>query len=272
MKPPFPGMDPYIEASGLWADFHNHLVERIGDSLADSTPERYLVRTGERSYVVLVEPRGKQEYPFLPDVSVTTRRGRKKPASKGTTAVAEPSGPAAPVEMRPFIREEHREKFVEIYEGKPERRLVTIIEVLSPSNKRPNSPGWDEYQRKRQSALLDGVNLVEIDLLRGGERMPMLSPWPDSPYAFAVARALAAAFLVWPVHIQHPLPPLPVPLLSPDPDIPLNLQPMIEAIYRRFRYEQSIDYTRPLAPPLMPEEAVWLERQLQARRKGRTKS
>src|SRR3712207_9248145 len=83
--------------------------------------------------------------------------------------------------MRAFIEEEHREAFVEIYEGTPERRLVTCIEVLSPSNKRPGTPGWDLYLRKRQSLMLGGVHLVEIDLLRGGQRLPMLDPWPDCP-------------------------------------------------------------------------------------------
>jgi hypothetical protein len=92
MRSPFPGMDPYIEACGLWGDFHHDLISEIKNALAQAAPERYLVRAGERSYVVLVE-------------------------------------------------EEHREAFVEIYEATPEQRLVTSIEILSPSNKRPRTPG-----------------------------------------------------------------------------------------------------------------------------------
>jgi hypothetical protein len=133
MRSPFPGMDPYIEACGLWGDFHHDLISEIKNALAQAAPERYLVRAGERSYVVLVE-------------------------------------------------EEHREAFVEIYEATPEQRLVTSIEILSPSNKRPRTPGYDLYLRKRQSLLLGDANLVEIDLLRGGSRMPMLDLWPDSPF------------------------------------------------------------------------------------------
>jgi hypothetical protein len=168
--------------------------------------------------------------------------------------------------MRAFIDEEHREAFVEIYEATPQQRLVTCIEVLSPSNKQPNTPGRDLYQRKRQSLLLGNVNLVEIDLLRGGERMPMLDPWPDSPYTLLVSRAkLFRHCKVWPAHFQRPLPTIPVPLAKPDPDILLNLQPMIAAIYQRSRYERSIDYTKPLSPPLRPDEAAWLEQQLRSR-------
>lgn len=76
--------------------------------------------------------------------------------------------------MRAFIEEEFRENFVEIYESAPNQRLVACIELLSPANKRPRSKGRKLYLRKRQSLMLGDVNLIEIDLLRGGERMPML--------------------------------------------------------------------------------------------------
>ncbi len=88
MKSPFPGMDPYIEGCGLWEDFHSHLIEKIGEKLADAAPDRYLVRTGERSYVVLVESEGKRSHSFLPDVSVSVGRGRKKTTKKRGTALA----------------------------------------------------------------------------------------------------------------------------------------------------------------------------------------
>ena len=86
---------------------------------------------------------------------------------------------------------------------------MTTIEVLSPSNKRPGTEGWELYQRKRQSLLLGNVSLVEIDLLRGGQRMPMLDPWPDSPYTLLVARAKTQLCRVWRAHYRHPLPVFP---------------------------------------------------------------
>jgi hypothetical protein len=138
MNSPCPGMDLFIEACGLWEDFHSHLIEGIGEALAGALPEHYVVRTGRRAYL--------------------------------------------------SFEEEHRERFIEIYQVGRTQRLVTSIEVLSPSNKRPGTPGWDLYQRKRQSLVLSGVNLVEIDLVRSGERMPMLDPWPNSPYSLQVTR------------------------------------------------------------------------------------
>jgi Protein of unknown function (DUF4058) len=134
-------MDPYIEACGLWGDFHHELISEIKHALARATPERYLVRAGERSYVVLVEREGKTSRPFIPDVSVTTERRKKSSRKPAGTAVAEPDRTAEPVLMRAFIEEEHREAFVEIYEATADQRLVTCIEVLSPSNKRPQTPG-----------------------------------------------------------------------------------------------------------------------------------
>ena len=168
--------------------------------------------------------------------------------------------------MRAFIEEEYREAFIQIYETGPEKRLVTCLEVLSPSNKRANSMGWDLYLRKRQGLLLHTANLVEIDLLWGGQRMPMVDPWPSSPYTLLVARKSRAPHCqVWPAHYRLPLPPIPVPLDKPDADIPLLLQPMIDAIYARYRYSRSIDYTRPLTPLFGPDEAAWLEQQLRTR-------
>ncbi len=270
MKSPFPGMDPYIEACGLWGDFHTHLIERIYEQLAETVPDRYVVRTGERSYVVLVESEGKQSHPFVPDVSVTESRSRKKSTKKGGTALVEPEDAVEPVSMCAFVQEEHRESFVEIYEMSPEQRLITTIEVLSPSNKHFGKEGWELYQRKRQSLLLGVVNLVEIDLLRSGKRMPMLDPWPEGPYSLLVARAKKAQLCrVWPAHYRRPLPSLPVPLAKPDSDITLALQPMIDAIYQRSRYERSIDYSKPLIPSLGAADTAWLKQQLRASRSQR---
>ncbi len=171
--------------------------------------------------------------------------------------------------MRAFVQEEHRETFVEIYEASEGQRLVTSIEVLSPSNKRPGTEGWELYQRKRQALLLGNVNLMEIDLLRGGQRMPMLDPWPDSPYTLLVARAGTQLCRVWRAHYRRQLPVIPVPLAKPDSEIALEIQPMIDEIYQRFRYSRSIDYNKPLTPPLDAAETGWLKRQLQAVRTHR---
>jgi hypothetical protein len=127
-------MDPYIEACGLWPDFHDDLIAEIKRALAAAVPERYLVRTGERS------------------------------VAEAAAAQSEA------VSLRAFLSIRFRETFVEIYETDPEQRLVTYIEVLSPSNKQRGTEGWEVNLRKRQALLLGAANLVEIDLLRGGRK------------------------------------------------------------------------------------------------------
>jgi Protein of unknown function (DUF4058) len=258
MKSPFPGMDPFIEECGLWADFHTKLIGEIERTLAVTLPERYFIQTGERSYVVLAGTDGKEETPFYPEVGVEAAEREGAPQADGV-AMVEPATASDAVTMRAFIDEHFRENFIEICMDAPEIRLVTCIEVLSPSNKRRGSEGWEQYLRKRNALLLGSANLVEIDLLRGGQRLPMVEPWPNSAYYFLVGRQSRVPYCrVWPVHCHHALPEIPVPLASPDPDVPLALGPLIEAVYERSRYARRIDYTRPLHPPLTPEQAAWL--------------
>ena len=137
--------------------------------------------------------------------------------------------------------------------------------MLSPSNKRKGSPGWKKYLRKRKALLLGKANLVEIDLLRGGTRLPMLDPWPPSPYYVLVARDdWAPLCKVWPAYFDKPLPTLRVPLSKPDPDIAVSLQPLVDGVYERSRYSQDIDYSRPLTPPLTAEQTAWLRNRVHA--------
>jgi hypothetical protein len=268
MGSPFPGMDPYIEISHLWEDFHNKLIGEIERALSSLVPDRYVVRTGERSYIALaVTDEEPDQRSFLPDVAVTSSRSAAKPtrSSKGRGGAAVQSEPG-PVSMRALVKTEYREAFVEIRQTDPEHKLVTGIEILSPSNKRPNTKGWRLYFRKRLAYLSGHANLVEIDLLRRGRRMPMASPWPDSPYYLLICRKKQASRCsVWPATFAEPLPPIPIPLAPPDPDLSLSLQPLVEAIYARSRYERDIDYSQPLYPPLSPAPAEWLERRLRER-------
>jgi hypothetical protein len=266
MKSPFPGMDPFIEASRLWEDFHDHLTEKLYEALADALPPKYQVRTARRSYVELVETEGKEARPFKPDVSVS------QPVSEGATragtgvAIADSSTDAESVSLRAFVAEEFREKFVEVFEQDEEGlRLVTCVEVLSPSNKRKGSTGRKKYLRKRQALLLGQAHLVELDLLRGGLKMPMLDPWPDCPYTLLVCRQERAPTChVFKAYSLKRLPVLPVPVASPDPDVAIDLQPMVEAIYARGRYFAAIDYTKPCRLSLSAEETSWLEERLKA--------
>jgi hypothetical protein len=258
-------MDPYIESSGLWRNFHANLLIKIQDTLADLVPPHYLVRAEERSYLLLAGEDEKEVRDFYPDVRVIDRETRPKKRGKRRSDSAGVAQAILPTEQRPmklsaFVENEVRETFIDIFATQPEQRLVTTIEVLSPTNKERGGYGWELYLRKRQAAQVCGVHLVEIDLLRGGTRLPMRDPWPGSPYTLLVARARQQFTCdVWPAYFHLPLPPIPIPLAAPDADVPLALQPLIDSIYSRLRYSETIDRGKPLTPPPTTVEQEWLE-------------
>jgi hypothetical protein len=263
MRSPFPGMDPFIESFALWEDFHSKLIGEMERTLSSLVPDRYVVRTGERVYVVLGGPDADEGLEILPDVvlaslSIPEAGGQAAPATK-TAAETE----TAPVLMQALFEAEYREVFLEIHQTDPERRLVTCIELLSPSNKRRGTKGWRLYNRKRQVFLRGLAHFVELDLLRRGRRMPMAGRWPDSPYYVLVCRKQEAPrCTVWPAHFLRPLPTLSIPLAAPDPDVSLALQPLVDAVFARSHYDRDLDYRRPLQPPLCPADTSWLEERL----------
>jgi hypothetical protein len=269
MKSPFPGMDPYIEATDEWPDFHDNLIGDINRVLAPQLPSGFYSRLAKRSYIALAEEEGKTEHIFQPDIEVLSSR-----QGTSSTAVAEQAVAAADdesIEMRATIEDSFEETFIDIFEQNPERRLITSIEVLSPSNKRPGSESRGLYLRKRQALMMGEANLVEIDLLRGGARLPMLDAWPKSPYILLVSRKeqtlddrkhLTPRCRVWKTYFDRPIPVIPVPLTKPHADLQLDLQPLVEEIYTRARYGEVIDYSKPLVPPLSREQSSWLKKRL----------
>jgi hypothetical protein len=142
--------------------------------------------------------------------------------------------------------------------------LVTAVAILSFANKRPGPTTYLTYRRKRRALLASAAHLLEIDLLRAGERPPLAEPLPEAPYFIIRSRAERRPVAeVWPLHLQEPLPILPVPLLPPDPDVPLDLGRALATLYDRSGYDRRIDYTqRPPAPILSVEDGAWLEAHL----------
>jgi Protein of unknown function (DUF4058) len=155
------------------------------------------------------------------------------------------------------------------------RRVITVIEMLSLSNKLPGE-GQELYRRK-QRELKDGqVNLVEIDLLRAGDRVLSIGPSriPTShrtPYQVCVYRATAAlpCYEVYRAPLRERLPVIRIPLRPADPDVPLDLQALIDQCYRNGGYDEDIDYEAEPDPPLDAADTRWADALLrQAGRRG----
>jgi hypothetical protein len=253
MPSPFPGVDPFLEAQGYWEEFHWKYINYVQEALAEQVPEDYEVRIEERLSLVY-EPDLNPHRKIMPDVAVLQSPGASRPgAAPSGTVTLEPVLLALPR----YQLEEVSEPRIEIRRF-PDRELVTAIELLSPSNKQP--PGDRLYYKKRFEFIDQQVHVVELDLLIGGERLPMEDELPKGHYYAFVSRA-ERRFLcdtyAW--TIRDPLPSIPIPLKVPDPDVMLDRASIFATVYERARLGRSIDYAAPLELPLSKEDQAWAE-------------
>lgn len=256
MPSPFPGMDPFLEGAE-WEDFHATFNTVIREYLSPQLEPRYLVRIERRIYVEHATDgrppvRRADVAVFLAEETALAWAG---PVS---TAI----GAVGPIECILPMPEEQRETYL-VIRLQDTREVVTVLETLSPGNKRPGSDGRREYLKKREEILESQTHLVELDLLRGGQRMPTATPLPSADYCAIVSRSQrrpqADAYL-WTV--RDPLPTIPVPLNKRDPDVLLDLQAVFTTVYDRARYNLSLDYATSLDPPLSEADCAWSPQRL----------
>ena len=198
---------------------------------------------------------------IYPDVHVAALPAKQlREPTAGWDAGAALMEPA--VELASPLPEQAPQLSVEIRDV-AQRRLVTLIEILSPANK--VSRGALEYHERRIELLQTRTHLLEIDLLRGGARIQLLAEPPAAPYFVYLSRTERRPYTqIWPVALHHRLPVVPVPLLQPDPDVVLDLQAAVDACFALVGYERLLDYNSPPPAPLLSDEdAAWVEERLQ---------
>ena len=256
MPSPFPGMDPYLESRELCPDVHDNLINVIREQLNPNLIPKYLAELQTQIVIDRIIDDSVERRGALPDVGVTqTREGE---ATYEAATAAKPS----PVQSRLPVPVPTRLVSIHILR-RADKRLVTVIEVLSPVNKRRGA-GRDEYLEKRASYLSSGIHLVEIDLLRNWPRMPFDEPLPDSDYLIMVANAYNyPACDVWPISVQQALPEVPIPLIRPDPPVELDLGQALSTAYDRARYDLRADYSKPPPWPLSEPKAEWARNVIQ---------
>jgi len=219
MPSPFPGMNPFLEQDDAWHDFHERFLPAAAESLGAQVFPDYLVKIDE--HVCIHE---------LPDEP-------RRLVGRADLAV-----------------DVERIAFVAICDRRS-RELVTVVELLSPANKRPG-PDRAQYLAKRNRLLASPAHLVEIDLLRGGPAMPA-DDRPACDYSVMVSRAddrPQAGF--WPIRLRDPLPTVPVPLRPGRDDARLNLAALLHRVYDAAGYALYIYESEP-DPPLDPADATW---------------
>ena len=246
MPSPFPGMNPYLEQEDVWHDFHESFMPRVRDLISAQVDPRYIVKIDEH---IFIHEFSDEQRRFLGRADISVGRGSSDAGHQSATVVmdapAEGYLPAVDIERLAFLEIRDRRN----------RQLVTLIELLSPANKRPGGDR-DQYLAKRQEVLASSAHLVEIDLLRGGQRPP-LEELPSCDYCVLVSRCEKRPRVgLWPLRLRDRLPVIPIPLREPDPDAQLDIQEVLHDIYDRAHYETYL-YDGTPVPPLSPEDEAW---------------
>ena len=246
---PFPGMDPWLELH--WGDVHHSLIQYARDALQERLPGDLRARVEERVYV---EDENHKSRAIIPDVVVSQ-------IHPWPAADLEPEGGATVAS--PLVFEISNPEITEGYIEIRDRggKVITVIEFLSPSNKRAGV-GRDKYLEKQQEVLRSDASLVEIDLVRSGQRTLAL-PAYDIPlenrtdYVACVSPGWEhRRRLLYPLPFRKRLPILPIPLRQRESEAALDLQALVDQAYVQGRY-YDLDYTLPLEPPLAPEDVAW---------------
>ncbi len=249
MKMPFPGMDPYLEHPVLWPSVHTRLMVALASQLRPHIRPRYVASVEERVYLEGTEEQR------VPDVGV--HRIRQNGAPPLTTSAVMDTPLVVEVEGQ-----EVHEHYIDILDRQQDMRVVTTIEVVSPSNKAAG-PGREAYVRKQRETCASETHLVEIDLLRPGRHVLSVPEMrvrelTEYKYLASVNRASARTrFEVYPRQRRERLPRLRIPLSEPDGDVPLDVQAALEQVYEDGDYMLRVRYDEPCVPPLAGEDQQW---------------
>jgi hypothetical protein len=246
-------MDPYLEAS--WRDVHAALIIYLRDAMQDLLPPALHARVEER--IVLELPEGFSGGGLFPDVRITEYSADPTQTAPGGAVATQPiicEGDFEPI----------TEGYIEVIDAGSGNKVVTLIEILSPTNKNPGE-SMDAYRSKQRQICRSDTNLVEIDLLRGGKHVlavPLANilPAQRTPYMVCVRRATARGRAeIYPLYLAERLRSIKIPLRPGDEDIVVDLQALVDQVYQRGRYERTIDYNKDPDPPFAETEAVWVD-------------
>jgi hypothetical protein len=248
-------MDPYLEQ--FWGELHQTMINRSRAAIQKQLPADLVARVDER---IVVEPADSFSRKIIPDIRVVEKALRERPELHTTNGIAV----AEPMVVHIVQDEPERQGFIEIIDVGSGWRVVTVIEVLSPSNK-VRGPGRDLYLRRQEELRQGGVSLVEINLNRTGSHVLMvpLNRIPEgqlTPYAACIRRTWKTFNLeYYRLPMRERLPAIAIPLRPEDSYVPLDRQAILDECCEEGRYFEDIDYGKDANPPLTGDDARWAD-------------
>lgn len=245
MPSPFPGMNPYLEQSDSWPDFHQRFLIHASESLASQLGSNYLVKV-EMRLILRDLPADERSFIGVAEIGVSS-------PSQSTSANAGVALAEAPVSLTLPEFEVEKQAYLEIRDRR-NRRVVTVIELVSPCNKK----GEDRsvYLAKRLLIMRSETHFVEIDFCRGGQRPSPPELPPCDYYALVSQHDDRLRIGFWPIGLRDPLPALPIPLDADVPPARLDLKAVLDLTYDAARYGNYI-YQQDPEPPLPPADDAW---------------
>ena len=249
---PFPGMNPYLESSRIWREVHNKLIGQMHSFLRRTLPFRYTVIMDERVGIGNDPTRDAPARYALPDLSIRGGRVRER--------VLAPYRTEGRVTAKlPWTDETPREWYITIGERSQED-TVTVVELLSPSNKLLGGHGRSQYLEKRELIIAGPTHLVEIDLVRVGRPMPVEGYDGDAPYRNLISCWQTRPEVdLYPFRLQTPIPDVAVPLLEGDDDAVVPLGALVHDMYEQDYYANYVDYSGDPEGPLSDDDRVWID-------------
>jgi hypothetical protein len=243
-------MDPFIEMTE-WQDFHVTIIVAMKEQLVRQVKPKYIVSAERRVYL---EHSDEEDRQTVLDIRLAPVRAEPAPRpAPGAYVGILPETYIAPMPI------EQREPYL-VIRDRTGHEVVTVIEFLSPTNKRAGSDGYRTYTKKREELLHSPVNLVEIDLLRSGRRPATTKPLRDgTDYCVIVHRQTKRPEIdvnQW--QLRDSLPSIPIPLDQGDPDVFLDLQQALTFAYDLSDYEHQLPYHESLQPPARESDSEWL--------------
>jgi hypothetical protein len=181
----------------------------------------------------------------------------REPTATPSMATTSAAVAATPVVHHMPVPRRLRQPYLTIRD-RASRRVITVLEVLSPTNKQSGA-ARRKYLRKRSRILAADASLVELDLLRGGKRLKTREPLtPADYYAFVSSWWRLPEVDVYPWLLRSALGTVLIPLAQCDPSASLGVQTAFTTSYDRAGYDYSLDYDADVQPPLSEADCEWV--------------